>query len=430
MRSLPVLLLFLAACDDITAGQTPSDPGPPVLMKLLIQDELPSGGRGVATDLLEKSPMLKCDTQNPCPAGDKFGHPPCNQDLGMCPDPYSADETPAAIGVPGTQGGDQIRLVFQKQLDPNIEVPTIPMTGPMAGMITGYTLKDPTIIGIYDSSGKEMVAQKYWDSTGATVTSDPIVNPFGPALVIKQKTPFLPLTMYSIRIKPDQIKDAKGQALASDVHMQPVKAQYDFTTEGFHGWGGALAIDKFQGQLDSKDVLAIKTTARFDSSTLKATVLKDGQPVETAAAPEFGTDPKGCAAATVSPQQINIFRVKGQDRIDWEPGNYTVSIDVQATDRRELLFSRDNFGKIPFHDVPFRVPPPSDPMQPDKDKNFLAELSLLPWECAASMPADMTGFTFDLARPSVDMSVPDLAMPPDMAVPPMDMGVPLDGTSD
>src|SRR5437868_15210475 len=89
----------LPACDSPFTGQLAEDPGPPVLMKLLIQDELPSGGRNAATDLLDKTPTITCAEDMPCPVGDKFSHPLCDVGKGVCPDPLNPAQTPPAIGV-------------------------------------------------------------------------------------------------------------------------------------------------------------------------------------------------------------------------------------------------------------------------------------------------------------------------------------------
>jgi hypothetical protein len=415
-RYAPSLLLLTSfaslSCEDVSAGQLGEDPGPPILWKILIQDELPTGGRNVATDLLDQTPTITCGERDPCPAGDKFSHPPCDLTTMTCPDPLKPTQTPPAIGTPGTLAGNQIRLVFQKTLDPALEEVVL---NPLTGQPSGYTLVDPTIIGLYDAAGNEIPSLKYWDSTGSpTLTSDLFQDPYGPALVIKQKQPFQVLSSYSIRIKPDQIKDSAGQTVAFDVNGAPVKTEYDFTVEGFHSSGGALFdFMDYQDTIDTKDVLAIKTNARFDASTLQVMVMKDGQPVEIAAAPEFGADPKSCASAAASPTQINIFRVTGQDRTDWDEGDYTVSVSVKSIDVPSALFSKDPFGQTPYADVPFMVMAGID-----HDSLYLAELELLPWECAASTPPDM-GPPPDLIYTPVDFSgvAFDMAMSPDLSSP-------------
>jgi hypothetical protein len=409
-RSAYLLLALAAAalpaCEDLTAGQLMEDPGPPVLAKILIQDELPTGGRNVATDLLDQTPTISCSDRDPCPTGDKFSHPPCDLASGTCPDPLKPSQTPPAIGTPGTLAGNQIRLVWNKQLDPALEMVIL---DPLTGMPSGYSLADPTIIGLYDASGKEIPALKYWDPAGSpTLTSDLFMDPYGPALVIKQRQPFLPLASYEVRIRPDAIRDAQGQAAAFDINGAPVATSYPFTVEGFHSSGGALAdFMDYPDTIDTTDVLAIKTNARFDASTLQVTVMMNGQPVETVAAPEFGTDPKACAETAASPQQINVFRVTGQDRTEWAEGDYTVSIDVVCPDVPTALFSIDPFGKTPYHDVPFKVM-----RGVDKDMLYPAELELLPWECAASTPPDM-GPPPDLLIPPVDLGSADQAAPVD-----------------
>src|SRR5438876_1242722 len=73
MRShIPFALLGVAlaappllSCDDVTVGQLAPDPGPPVLMKILIQDAT-QPGRQAATDLLDKKPTRTCSDTDPC----------------------------------------------------------------------------------------------------------------------------------------------------------------------------------------------------------------------------------------------------------------------------------------------------------------------------------------------------------------------------
>src|SRR4051794_16591310 len=86
----------LPSCDTVTAGQRAESPDPPVLMKILIQDAV-QPGRQVATDLLDRTPPLQCSERDPCPAGDRFGHPACILATGLCPHPLEATETAPPI---------------------------------------------------------------------------------------------------------------------------------------------------------------------------------------------------------------------------------------------------------------------------------------------------------------------------------------------
>ena len=419
-RPLPLaFLLALGAtapsCDRTNTGQRPIDRSPPVLLKVLIQDEQVSGGRNVATDLLDRSPKIGCSERDPCPAGDQYGHPACNVDLGVCPHPLSPDETPPAIGTPSALGGNQVRLVFSKPLALGIEKIT---TNEMTGAITGYELVDPTIIGFYDAKGREMAAVKYWDPSGSPmVTSNLFSSPLGPALVIKPRVAMLPLTSYSIRIKPAELKDLDGQVAKTDGNGDAVATEYAWKTEGLVATGGAI-VD-LKGAIDVMDALVIRTNTRFDPSTLKVTVLKGGAPVETVAAPEYGLDPKKCGSAAESPTLINVFRIQGVDRADWEEGTgYTVAVEAVATDNRAATMSASPFGGVPYADH-FEVKRGAD-----KYKQYLALDRLLPWECAASSPADMAVMPDLAARPPDLAPPPDLAAPLDMAAPAYDMSVP------
>ncbi|MSP59794.1 MAG: hypothetical protein EXR72_05525 [Myxococcales bacterium] len=385
----------LLSCESLDNGKLPEDPSAPVLMKILIQDELPRGGRNVATDLLDKSPKVSCSEQKPCTTGDHFSHPPCNLDTKICPDPLKPEETPPALGAifSGTTGGNQIRIIFSKILAPEIATATINM---MTGRVDKWELKDPSIIGFYDAHGNELAAEKSWDPTGSpTLTSDLFLNPLGPALVLKPKNPMNLFTTYSIRLKPELIKDAKGQAVTKDINKAAVATSYEFKTEGLHAAGGALA--DLNGVLDVKDVLVIKTSALFVPRSLKAVVRRDGEIVETAASPGYlyvngVMDPNQCTPAP----QINIFRVSGRDRAEWEEGDYTVSIEAISIESCGARFSMDPFGLTPFEEVAFKVKRKPEGVDDDKHEPFLAKELLLEWECALLNPADMiTGCAAD-----------------------------------
>lgn len=394
----------LAACDDVTTGQPGEDKNPPILMKVLIQDELPSGGRRLATDLIDQSPTVSCSEKDPCPAGDKYSHPPCNLQTGICPNPLKPSETPPGIGIPGALGGNQIRLVFNKNLDPAM---VVLLKDPMTGAISGFGLVDESIIGLYDDKGQEVQALKYWDGTGApTVTSDVFINPFGPALVIKPKVGLGLLKSYEIRIKPEGMKDAGGRAVEKDVNGNPVAKTFPFTVETFCAAGGTLA--DLDSTVDPRDVLAIKTNVRFDPKAITVSVKKkDGTPVEIVAAPEYGTDAKQCGPTSENPLQLNVFHTRGRDRALWDEGDYLISVDLVAQDNRALNFWLTGAGKDRFHDRPFKVARGAD-----HDQLWLAENRLLPSECALPGPGpDLAGTAWDLATIQPDLST----QPADMA---------------
>lgn len=399
----------LAACDDVTAGQPGEDKNAPIMMKLLIQDELPTGGRRLATDLIDMTKPVTCSLNDPCPAGDEYSHPACNLKTGICPNPLSPLETPPGIGVTGTFGGNQIRIVFNKGLDPNMVVLKL---DPMTQAIASFELKDPSIIGLYDDKGQELPSIKFWDGTGAPdVTSDVFVNPFGPALVIKPKAGFVILKSYEIRLKPEGIKDAGGRAVEKDVNGNAVARSYPFTVETFCAAGGTLA--QWHGDIDPRDVLAVKTNVRFDPNKITVSLKKkDGTPVEFVAVPEYGTDQKLCGPAAENPTQLNIFRTKGRDRALWDEGEYVFSVDLIAQENRNLQFSVTGTGKEAFHDQTFKVV-----KNTDKDQLWLAEDRLLPTECALPGPGP------DLWTPPMDMAV----TPADMAMTPADMSQIIDG---
>ncbi len=411
MRPRPIVLvaaLALAACDATDDGQLTEDPGPPVLVKLLIQDALPSG-RTVMTDLLDKKAPIACSDRDPCPSGDRFSNPPCDLTTGLCPDPRNPKNTLAPIGTISstTPGGNQIRLVFSKLLDPGIETETT-----INGQIMGYPLKDPSMVTLANTQGKQLPADVVWTPIGSpTLSSDPFNDPYGPALVLKNRQPLIPLTDYTLNLKLATMKDAAGQAVAVDVNGDPVATSYTFKTEGFRAAGGSLFIVDSEGTMDTRDALVIKTNARYDLRTLQVTVKKGGQPVSIETHPEYITDATGCHFVTDSPQQITIFFLDGGNQADWPEGeDYTVSVSVKAIDAPDAVFASDTFGTRPYLDQPFKVKAGAD-----KDELFLHDSFRT--MCSTPQPTDLGMPPNDLSYTPIDFSVPDdLAGPADAGV--------------
>jgi hypothetical protein len=222
--SLVVTALSLGGCSD-TPGE---DPGPPRLTHLTVQDDDTSGGRGLAVDVLSPGSPYGCDDSHPCLAnqecGSLNGQP---LDPARCYDPHSLDVAPP-VGIPVTGSGAQLRVVFSKLLDPNIEMVTKdPQTGNLI-----YTL--PAGLVTLTAGGPALDMSAYYDPTGSVLSGvDPVQAPWGPALVLKPRLPLSVATQYRVTVDGSQLRDHKGQSLV-DASGKPVGAQasYTFTTEG------------------------------------------------------------------------------------------------------------------------------------------------------------------------------------------------------
>src|SRR5437868_4527985 len=71
LASLAAAMLPTLGCDDVDVGHLQDDTDPPKLVRLMIQDELPRGGRNIATDLLDQKPAIACSDTEPCPVGNQ-----------------------------------------------------------------------------------------------------------------------------------------------------------------------------------------------------------------------------------------------------------------------------------------------------------------------------------------------------------------------
>ena len=259
-------LLPSTGCSDITAGQLADEPGPPRLVRIMAQDEIP-GLSGFLTDLMDvhdkANPAPACDVVHVCPAQIN-GVPStlvsgsasmaCIIPMGMtasctlcgtCTDPLTAE--PVAVGTPpgqpGTNAGIQFRLVFSKILNPAIETVTIDQNT----NVYTYALQAGTI-ELDDQSGKAVDSLLYYDDSGSPdVSSDPLGNfgtPFGPALVIKPKLSLAPNSKYTIVLHPNVIADRSGQHPYTNTAPSmalPDPFSFDFMTQDL-----ALAVNASQ----------------------------------------------------------------------------------------------------------------------------------------------------------------------------------------
>lgn len=254
--------LVSAGCDSNHTGQ-PSDPSGPVkLVRAIIEDDDSAsqgagGERGIATDLLDKpgtplSTAVSCDVNlKPCLTQYNFNFSPpdfsCSSDTGTgtCADPLAPTGT-VQIEEPdglGGSGGVQIRLVFNKLIQASKIETITPIAGANPGMNETYALN----AGVVDLMGPDGVVSttQYWDPSGSPVnTSDVIVNPFGPAIVIKPNAPLLTSTNYTIVVHTGTITDRKGNPMG-DQNGNVLTGDYSlpFTTEALTELASSPAPD-------------------------------------------------------------------------------------------------------------------------------------------------------------------------------------------
>lgn len=407
--------LACPSCDALDVGTLQDDPNPPRLVKILIQDELPRGGRNIATDLLEKSAHVACSDLRPCADGNQANQPcviPDGQTMGVCPDPLDPAETPPALGTPLLAGGNQIRLVFDKALDPSIEKVLMD-----AGTQYVY-LFDGAAAELDGPDGKPVPSAIYYDASGSpNLTSDIFVSPFGPAIVIKPDAPLGPGLTYTIKIDPSRIHDRRGQKATEDL-AGPIHTTYAFTTEAMYPLifspddtavtpdGGGDAYDS----ITPNDVVTITLNTAADPATLKPTVTDgNGKAVEALAFVDEGADPMDCFEDDT---RIDVVYAPGGVIHDWPPGTYTITLAATSAQNPSQSLKGDAFGKTSPPSYSFTVEgknslPADDPQAID---NFV-----LPGGCVT--PGDG-----DMAMPGGD----DMAMPGGDGGAPADMGVVID----
>ena len=291
-----------AGCDSVTTGQLEDDPGPPRLMRIMVQEESPGGSRGLATDLLDDTPVT-CSDINPCVVTSSvLGTPPgpCvipdGETEGVCPDLFAAG--PVLIGTPVAAGGIQIRLVFSKILDPKIETITKDATG-----ATMHMLVDDGVVDLQDESGHSIDSIKYWDPTGAPLdTSFEQYVPFGPALVIKPTAPLSVSSVYKVVLtqakaldKKDQgAVDKTGSAFATDPYVKELTTEdlmilmstIDQTTD----MTTMMPVDATIAPNDP-----IQLTFNADVAALSVVIMRGSTPVLATTMADLGADPTMCA---------------------------------------------------------------------------------------------------------------------------------------
>jgi hypothetical protein len=319
------LLAFAFAVLAVGCGNDSSSdpPGPVMLVRIMVQDAQPFGVRGAAMDLLDTagSPLstaVACDAGRPCVV--PFLVQQVSPDVsctaaGTCTDPLAAGPavplSPPDTGRQGEAGGTQLRLVFSKLLP--------------------STIKPSDIVEIDDASGAMVAGNVYWDPSGAPgVSSDPILIPYGPALVFKPNAPFDAHMQYTIKVNASLVTDRAGNPMA-DQNGAIVSGTFvkTFTTEELTLLKQATLTDVTAGATVTPDeILQLGFNAPAASSTA-CTATTGGAAVAVRAYAEAGADASNCAAANAT--LVNLVAVDaGGAPIDWAAGDYTISCTVDA----------------------------------------------------------------------------------------------------
>ncbi len=185
--------------------------------------------RCAVTDLLDTRPPWACAVDAPCLVEFQLrNHPPpvCQivpgATTGICTDPLAA----APVGIGGAGDGNAFRLVFSSLLDPGLDDVSRNAQGNLVP-----TLKSG-IAEIDDAGGAPLRTTAFYDPTGAAVTSDALVEPFGPAIELDMQQQLAPNTTYTIKLDSTRIVDRLGRA-ATDSSGAALPPGYTlpFTTE-------------------------------------------------------------------------------------------------------------------------------------------------------------------------------------------------------
>ncbi|MFO0723989.1 MAG: Ig-like domain-containing protein [Myxococcota bacterium] len=374
---LPVLILH-AGCDSVEIGRPDEITTPPKLLRIMVQDETRTGGRFIVTDIMSTSPDISCSDTEPCPAelsafqvpvDCTYPSPTATQ--GTCFDPLKPANTPPAVGIGIRHGGNQIRLVFNKILDPALNKdPVDAMMEPLAAGKESPALVDATVVVLKDASGAEVDALKYYDPSGnPDRTIDRIRIPFGPAIVIKPNDQLAAGGKYTVTLDPTKIKDKKGQAATEDA-FGPIKTSYEFTMEALYnedpdtGLAAALPAqvdvgNAFQLAMNAAaDTVAVVTSSAAKKCECPnasehcslgaggAPACDTGSPALTPVMVEIfndqGSDPAACGG---DPTVLNIARVSAPGTPEaWEAGDYVYDFSALVKSTAGTPLSSDPFG--------------------------------------------------------------------------------------
>ena len=305
-------------------SDSPTDPAGPVkLTRIMVQDAVSQGVRGVAMDLLDTpaSPLttaVACDANHPCVVLFTLQHVSPDvacSDAGVCTDPLAAGLaplTPPESHATGEAGGTQIRVVFNKLLPANIPV--------------------SQILEVDNAAGAPVDGAVSWDPGGSnTLSSDLILQPYGPALVFKPNAPLQASATYTIKVNASLVTDRNGDPMA-DQNGNVVSGTYTkpFTTEGLlllpkttpKNIAGQTAVT-----LTPDEIVQLSFNAPA-AATTACTVTSAGAPVTVATFPENGDT---CGATASDQTLVNLVAVDGSGApTDWAAGDYTVACTIDA----------------------------------------------------------------------------------------------------
>jgi len=128
---------------------------------------------------------------------------------GRCTDPLQVPQGGIPVGTPMDMATHQVRIVFEKVPASDIEVPA------PAGSTYPFVLK-PNILAVTGPGGTPVPGDAYLDLSGPPKeTSDPVLSPFGPALVFHSSGSLAPTTTYTIQLNADMIQDRQENPISN-----------------------------------------------------------------------------------------------------------------------------------------------------------------------------------------------------------------------
>jgi hypothetical protein len=329
LRSLRLALALAGGTGCGPLGRVEDPPVPPTVIHAVFLDQ----NRGTNPDLLNDPPPRACSFADPCPPPVRCGSlyfyggssgismdfdvpdPPSGD---ICHDPESIREVPPSVDA-------VLRVGFQKPLDTSIA----DSTGNVA----------PSILTVRPRGGAPVAGSLIYDPSGSpSVTSDPNLLPYGPALVFSPDQPLAPGTEYEIQLDAARIRARSGgQPLAGP-------ASFTFTTEALAvlraidcpavSIGACLRGDVLQfpdagaDPIGPNQALEYQFNAHITLASLPLIEVRDasGAPVSIAVIPHVDD-----AAAECPVSSTRVVNVYPTDPITgsatrWTPGSYQLVI--------------------------------------------------------------------------------------------------------
>jgi hypothetical protein len=364
--SISLLFLTVTACDAVDAGRAEESPDPPVLLKITVQ----SSNRGLLADLLDRGPEVACSLTNPCPV-DEPGSPICRipegATEGICPRAYSVREVPPPVDP----SSNEIRLVFDKVLDPSI---------------AAEIERGDSVVALVGPDGMSVATRLRYEPSGAPrFSSNAFIFPYGPALALLTDDPLFAASTYELRLDLARIRDKKGQQAIRDSNGA-IQASYQFTTESFHVAASSLSAAGQPPVIAPNQALTLALNAPFDersatSSTSGTSVVRtasgDPVPVEVFAFRGHVTETSSCASA-FDPLILEIVPISSDgDATRWLEGDYRLDLGVIRDAGTGLAaLKSDPHGSEAF-EATFSVSGSLlDPTDPSAGESLV-----LPWQC-------------------------------------------------